>query len=85
MDKPPCVELGRPMNWCARALKEQQVEGRIDLPREWWNGWKISKDWIKGPGGIRFHRRQLEALWRLGGMRERASHRERRTMRSGSR
>lgn len=78
MEKPPCVRQREPMNWCARALYEQQIDGRIDLPREWWKGWKIVKDSIRGPGGIRFHRRQLEALWRLGRMRERAARRQRR-------
>ncbi|WP_379989191.1 hypothetical protein [Dokdonella soli] len=34
MDKPPCVELGKPMNWCARALKEQQIEGRLVFSAE---------------------------------------------------
>lgn len=71
MSPPPCVELGKPMNWCARALREQQIEGRIVLPVEWWNGWRIVRDRIVGPGGISFHRRTLEALWRLDRIRHR--------------
>jgi len=74
--KPPCIEMRLSPNWCSRALYEQQIEGRLTLPPEWWQGWRIVKDWIKGPGGIQFHRRQLEALWRLGRMKERAAERK---------
>lgn len=64
MDKPPCVELGKPMNWCARALREQHVEGRIDLPADW-KGWKIRGDRLIGPGGIVYGPRTLTALWKI--------------------
>lgn len=88
MEKPPCVKLGKPMNWCAHALREEGIEGRIIRPEEWWKGWRLVKDRIVGPGGITFHRRTLEALWRLGGMRERQRQRSGRaigTTQSGSR
>lgn len=71
MDKPPCVELGRAMNWCARALHRQQQQGSIELPAEWWNGWKITKDRLIGPGGMTFNTRTLAALWRLARLGER--------------
>jgi hypothetical protein len=71
MDKPPCVELGKPMNWCARSLREQQVDGRITLPADWWSGWKIIKGTLVGPGGMRFNSRQLSALWRLWNLQSR--------------
>lgn len=71
MDKPPCGEPGAPLNWCARALWNERIEGRMSLPEEWWKGWRVVKDRIIGPGGITYHRSQLEVLWRLDGMRER--------------
>lgn len=76
MDKPPCVEPRKPMNWCARQVYESAVQGRMILPREWWPGWRIMQDRIVGPGGISFNRRKLEALWRLERMRDRRPMRE---------
>jgi fructose 1,6-bisphosphatase len=64
MDKPPCVEPRVPLNWCARMLKAQQVDGTIDLPAEWWNGWKIQRGKLIGPGGMRFTPQFLSAMWR---------------------
>ena len=61
---PPCLEAGRPMNPCARALKLQTVEGRQDLAGEWWNGWKLRGPWLVGPGGMKFNARSLAAAWR---------------------
>lgn len=85
MEKPPCVELGSPMNWCARALRTERIEGRIILPEEWWKGWRVVKDRIIGPGGITFHRRTLEALWRLDGVRQRRDRRRSSASSSGLR
>lgn len=67
MEKPPCVEIGRPLNWCARSLHEQQIQGRMSLPAEWWPGWKIQQGKLIGPGGMRFTPAMLSALWRLNG------------------
>lgn len=75
MEKPPCVELGKPLNWCARALRDQQIEGRTYLPAEGWNGWRIVQDRIIGPRGINVRRRTLQALWRPDGMPERRKQR----------
>jgi hypothetical protein len=70
MDRPPCVELGKPLNWCAAALKRQQIEGVILLPSEWWFGWQIRRGWLHGPGGMRFTPQVLAAVWRLSRLRE---------------
>lgn len=54
MEQPPCVEIGSPMNWCARALNDQQQYGKLLLPAEWWKGWKIQQGKLIGPGGMIF-------------------------------
>jgi len=64
MEKPPCVEIGRPLNWCARALQEQQVYGKIDLPVDGWKGWRIRGERLLGPGGMSFSASMLSAFWR---------------------
>lgn len=74
MDKPPCVERGKPFNWCARDRFHEQIEGRILLPNDWWKGWRISKGHLIGPGGMRFTPRLLMALHRLERLRERRRH-----------
>lgn len=84
MDKPPCVEPRKPMNWCARALYDQQIEGRLVLPAEWWKGWRISKGNLIGPGGMKFTSRQLTALWRLERLRQRRWKRDGAITRAGS-
>jgi hypothetical protein len=83
MDQPPCVELGKPMNWCARALREQQIEGRLLLPAEWWKGWKIHRGNLIGPGGMTFDPRLLTALWRAGRLNERRRRRSAGTTSAG--
>jgi hypothetical protein len=70
MEKPPCVELRSPLNWCAQGFREQYVEGRLPLPAEWWNGWKINKGHLIGPGGMKFDARTLTVLWRAGRLAE---------------
>lgn len=64
MDKPPCVELGREMNYCARSLHRAHVEGHVDLPTQWWKGWRVIKGKLIGPGGLNFTPDLLRALWR---------------------
>lgn len=64
MNAPPCVKPGEKPNACAIALYLQEIERRIDLPSEGWNGWKIRGDWLIGPGGMKFNARSLRAAWR---------------------
>jgi fructose 1,6-bisphosphatase len=45
-------------------LKDQQIEGNVELPAEWWNGWKIQRGKLIGPGGMRFTPTFLATLWR---------------------
>jgi hypothetical protein len=70
MEKPPCVELGKPMNWCARVLRAEHIDGRLELPSEWWNGWRIVKNRLIGPGGMTFDSKTLIMLWRSSRLRE---------------
>jgi hypothetical protein len=70
MDKPHCVELGKPMNWCARALRAQHVDGCIQLSGEW-QGWTIRGGKLNDPGGMTFSARILTALWRAGRLADR--------------
>lgn len=72
MDKPPCTKPGTPMNWCARNLRNERIEGRMTLPTEWWNGWRICKGKLIGPGGMTFTPQLLGALHRLENLRARA-------------
>lgn len=64
MKPPPCVEIGRPLNPCARAMQMERVEGRVDLPQEHWFKWKIRGQYLVGPGGMRFTSATLAAAWR---------------------
>lgn len=82
--KPPCVEPGKPLNWCARALHEREIEGRLELPPEWWKGWRVCKDRLIGPGGMTFRPNLLVALYRLERLRNREKRRVERN-RCGSR
>ena len=62
-------------------LKENQIEGNLDLPAEWWNGWQIQRGKLIGPGGMRFTPTFLATLWRaerLQGHVRRREERERR-------
>jgi hypothetical protein len=71
MDRPPCVEIRKPLNWCAAALKRQQIDGHLPLPQEWWKGWKIERGRLIGPGGMNFTPNLLSAIWRASRLRER--------------
>lgn len=62
--KPPCVEVGTPLNFCARAVHAQKIEGRIELPPEFWLGWRLRGKRLIGPGGMTFTPATLAAAWR---------------------
>jgi len=71
MEKPPCVKAGSPMKWCARGQFDQFIEGRLSLPTQWWNGWRIVKKHIVGANGVRFDAERLTILWTMNNMRSR--------------
>lgn len=60
-DAPPCVKIGEPMNWCARAVFGERVLGNIQLVGDW-KRWRFVGNDLVSPDGYRISAQRLEVL-----------------------
>lgn len=65
MQPPPCVKPGQRLNACALEIHQERIEGLVYLPAEWWAGWRVRKQFLIGPAGVRYTARTLSALHTL--------------------
>lgn len=60
-DAPPCVKIGEPMNWCARAVFGERVLGNITL-FDSWAKWRFVGADLVSPDGFKISAHRLQSL-----------------------
>lgn len=66
LNAPPCVELGKPLNWCARQKTAVDLYGRFSLGGAW-TGWRICGAELVSPDGKRMNSEKLRGVFLKAG------------------
>lgn len=61
IDAPPCVQLGQPMNHCARAQYSERILGNIALVGDW-KDWRFKGRDLVSPDGHRISPERLRGV-----------------------
>lgn len=76
IDAPPCIQLGQPMNHCAKRRYDEQILGNIALFGDW-SKWRFAGRDLVTPDGLRISPQRLRNILMAENLRNRSKIAER--------